>query len=120
MITVAGGVAEAKLKGIAFDTVWNSDSCSLDLRDVKRLRKYPEVSVELAVETVTGWFDDPAVWAALCGLAERLEAGKPLDGPRAWDIYSTALAAQQDTDDAEPDVPFVPSAAVEQAPATLQ
>ena len=54
------------------------------------------------------------MWGALCELAERLEAGKPLDGRQAWDIYSTALAAQQDTDEAEPDVTFVPAVPVDQ------
>jgi hypothetical protein len=85
----AGGVAEAKLKGIAFEDA-DADP--------------------VAVKTVIGWFDDPAVWGALCELAGRLEAGKPLDGRQAWDIYSTALDAQAN-DDAEPDVTFVPATA---------
>jgi hypothetical protein len=90
MIDVAGAVAQAKRQGQPFDIVWHGRGCGIDRPNARRItRAHSDVTVEVAVEKVTAWFADPAVWNALLGLAERLPVGKT-PGRQAWEYYSTA------------------------------
>jgi hypothetical protein len=109
IVDVAGAVAQAKLEDKTFYLVWNGEGCCGDRKHAHRItEKHPDVTIEAAVEKVTAKFNDPKVWNALCELADRLEIGK-MSGRQAWEIYSTALAAQQPKDtELEPVPDFVP------------
>jgi hypothetical protein len=101
----------AKPEDKTFDVVWKGEECHSDRKHAHRItEKHPDVTIEAAVEKVTAKFNDPKVWNALCELAERLPVGKT-SGHQAWEIYSTALAAQQAKDtEPEPVPDFVPPA----------